>query len=471
MARGRVLPFPNSTISNTTDSPTTAPDHHAAPSAASYIIIRSEVLIPGDGEPVQDGALVVESKLIVWVGNKSDIPRQYIDAKHRLYDVPYLMPGLWECHSHFGGAPPDENKVPRLPTYVEFQNNHPAVAGARLARGLWETIQRGYTSLRDVSGWGCEVAKAVDDGTIVGPNIYSAGGFLSQLAGHGDVFPLPAGDVLLNMGVSQITPGHYGSAFSCIVGGVDECRRGVRLQIRRGAKCIKLCATGGILSRDDNPLQAQFSPEELQTIIAEAKRADRAVAAHALGKPGIVEAVKAGVTTLEHGAFADHECIELMRQKGTVYVGTRNVFEQLLATGGQGLHKESWEKVKICANSHWESYKAIAAAEIPFVLGTDTSPGYNMAIELSYAVKAGMSNLNAIKAATANGPLTVKGQAPKTGQLKVGYDADVIGVLGNPLDNVEVLQSKDNIGWVWKGGKIFKGPGVGPWGEEEFEWP
>lgn len=471
MAKGRVTPFPASVQTDTTYNSFPAPDDHAATNKPSYIIIRSGLLIPGDGEPVQNGALVIEGKVIVWVGQKGDVPGEYLDAKHRLYDVPYLMPGLWECHSHFGGAPTDENNVPQFPKYVDFQNDHPAIAGARLARGLWETIQRGYTSLRDVAGWGCEVAKAVDDGTIVGPNIYSAGGFLSQLAGHGDVFPLPAGDVLLNMGVSQITPGHHGSAFSCIVDGVDECRRGVRLQIRRGAKCIKLCATGGILSRDDNPLQAQFSPEELQTIVTEAKRADRAVAAHAHGKPGIIEAVKAGVTTLEHGAFADQECIDLMRREGTVYVGTRNVFVQLLATGGQGLQKESWEKAKICADSHWESYKAIAATDIPFALGTDTPPGYNMAIELAYAVKAGMSNLEAIKAATANGPLTVKGQAPKTGQLKVGYEADVIGVLKNPVGDVEILQTKNNIGWVWKGGKIFKGPGVGPWGEEEFEWP
>jgi imidazolonepropionase-like amidohydrolase len=89
-----------------------------------------------------------------------------------------------------------------------------------------------------------------------------------------------------------------------------------------------------------------------------------------------------------------------------------------------------------------------------------------MALELQYAVEAGMSSLEAIKAATANGPLTVAGQVPLTGQLKVGYEADLIGVCENPVEDVKVLQKKSNIGWVWKGGKLFKGPGIGPWGEE-----
>ena len=90
----------------------------------------------------------------------------------------------------------------------------------------------------------------------------------------------------------------------------------------------------------------------------------------------------------------------------------------------------------------------------------------NMAMELEYAVDAGMSTLEAIRAATANGPLSVGEQAPRTGQLRAGYEADLIGLLENPVGDVRVLQKIDNVRWVWKGGKIFKGPGVGPWGEE-----
>ncbi|KAJ0160864.1 Uncharacterized protein CTA2_7167 [Colletotrichum tanaceti] len=432
----------------------------------TLVIIKTSLLIPGDGEPLEDAALVIKAKLIAWVGSQSDLPSEYTDSPHRSYSVPYLMPGLWDCHAHFGGASPDGNGG--KDTYQVFITKHPAASGARLTRGCWLALQRGYTSLRDVAGLGCEVSRAIEDGTIVGPNVYSSGSGLSQLGGHGDVFSLPAGDVLLNLGVSQITAGHFGTATTMIVDGVDECRRAVRLQIRRGARCIKVMASGGVMSRDDSPLYAQFSPAELETIVEEATRQNRVVAAHVHGKPGILAAIKAGVTTLEHVSFADRECIDLIKEKDIVYIATCVVMDLLLSTDGKGLSPAVWDKVKLCATNHLTAYKMAIESGVRIALGTDTSPGFNMAMELESAVKAGMSNLEAIKAATANGPLSVGGQAPKTGQLKVGYEADVIGLLENPAEDVKVLQKRENIGWVWKGGKIFKGPGVGPWGEDSI---
>lgn len=372
------------------------------------------------------------------------------------------MPGLWEVHSHFGGESPSETEA----SYVAFLATHPASAGARLAKGCWESLQRGYTSLRDVAGLGCEVAKAVEDGSIVGPNIYSSGAGLSQLAGHGDIHNLPAGDVINNIGIKNVQAGHWGTGPTLVIDGVDECRRGVRLQIRRGAKCIKIMASGGVMSRDDNPLYAQFSKEELEVIVSEASRQGRSVAAHVHGKPGILAAVNAGVTTVEHVSFADQECIDLIKERGTIYVATRFIVDFLIQTGGKGLPKENWEKAKLCATNHEAAYKLAIKNGVTFALGTDTAPGFNSAIELEYAVKAGLTNLEAIKAATANGPLTVGAQAPKTGQLKEGYEADILGLLQNPVEDVKVLQNKDNIQYVFKGGKLFKGPGVGPWGED-----
>ncbi|GKT80278.1 amidohydrolase [Colletotrichum tofieldiae] len=434
----------------------------------TLIIIKTSLLIPGDGEPIKDAALVISSKVIAWIGSRSSLPSEYTDSPHRSYSVPYLMPGLWDCHAHFGGDSPNEDGG--NDPYQSFITEHPAACGARLTRGCWLALQRGYTSLRDVAGLGCEVSRAIEDGSIVGPNVYSSGACLSQLAGHGDIFSLPAGDVLLNLGVSQITPGHFGTGPSIIVDGVDECRRAVRLQIRRGAKCIKLMASGGVMSRDDNPLYAQFSAAELETIVEEATRQNRVVAAHVHGKPGIMAAIKAGVTTLEHVSFADRECIDLIKEKGIIYIATRLVMDMLLSTGGKGIPPTAWEKVKLCATNHMVAYRMAIESGVQVALGTDTPPGFNMAKELESAVKTGMSNLEAIKAATANGPLSVGGQAPKTGQLKVGYEADVIGLLENPVEDVRVLQKLENIGWVWKGGKIFKGPGVGPWGEDPDIW-
>ncbi|KAI1324106.1 amidohydrolase [Xylariaceae sp. FL0255] len=429
-----------------------------------YTIINAGLLIPGDGKPQKKAALVIEDKKIAWVGPAAMTPVKYTSGAHRQFKIPYVMPGLWDVHAHFGGEPFDAS--PEGGNFDEIFSQHPAVAGARLTRGCWEAIQRGYTSLRDVAGYGCELSKAIEDGTISGPNVYSAGACLSQTAGHGDLFNLPAGDVQLNHGVNSAQPGHWGSSMSLLVDGIDDCRRGVRLQIRRGAKCIKVFASGGVLSLDDDPLYAQFSPEELKCIVEEAGRLGRLVAAHVHGKPGIMNAVNAGVGTVEHVSFADEECIELIKKKGTVYVATRTIVDELLKGGGKGLTPYQWEKAQLCGSHHQKAYKMAIKAGVPIALGTDTPPGFNMAMELDHAVQAGMTPLEAIKAATANGPLSVGRMAPKSGQIKEGYDADILGLLDNPAEDVKVLQDKQNVGWVWKGGRLLKGPGIGPWGED-----
>ncbi|KAK8056826.1 Amidohydrolase [Apiospora rasikravindrae] len=447
------------------DDEENAPATGAAKKKVFYTIVKTDLLIPGDGDPLEDAALVIEGKLIVWVGAAADLPGKYAEAgHHRAFSVPVVMPGLWDVHTHFDGGGPEE-----LPSYLSFVTEHPASQGARLARQCWESLQRGYgmgTSLRDVAGYGCEIAKAIDDGSIVGPNIYSSGGCLSQLAGHGDVFPLPAGDVLLNLGVGNITAGHHGTSMSLIVDGVDECRRAVRLQIRRGAKCIKVLASGGVLSLNDDVDCAQFSAEELACIVAEARRQKRNVAAHVHAKEGILQAIHAGVKTLEHVSFADEEVIELVKDKNVIWVATRTVIQLLLDSGGEGVPRKSWDKALRIADASLAGYKqAIADGGVTFALGTDTPPGFNMAMELELAVQCGMTNLEVIQCATANGPLTVGEQAPKTGQLKVGYEADILGLTENPVEDVRILQQKENIKYVWKGGVLFKGPGVGPWGE------
>ncbi|KAI0869294.1 amidohydrolase [Hypoxylon argillaceum] len=428
-----------------------------------YTIVKAELLIPGDGAPLEDGGLVIENDLIAWVGPARAVPSKYTTASHRAFAVPVLMPGLWDVHAHFGGEPPDTTPTDVGALFLE----HPATSGARLTRGCWEALQRGYTSLRDVAGYGCELARAIDDGSVAGPHVYSVGACLSQTAGHGDIFALPAGDVHRSFGLAGgATPGHWGSTQTLLVDGVDECRRAVRLQIRRGARAIKIFASGGVLSLDDDPLCAQFSPEELAVIVSEAARQRRLVAAHVHGKPGILAAVRAGVATVEHVSFADEECVALIKERGTIYVATRTIVDMLLRSGGKGLSKYQWEKAQLCGSNHLKAYKMAIEAGVPVALGTDTAPGFNMAMELEHAVLAGLSPLEAIKAATANGPLTVGEMAPKTGQLKAGYEADILGVLYNPVEDVKILQNKENIGWVWKSGRLFKGPGVGPWGED-----
>ncbi|PYH98580.1 hypothetical protein BO71DRAFT_395176 [Aspergillus ellipticus CBS 707.79] len=425
-------------------------------------IINADLLIPGDGEPLHNAALVISDKTIAFVGPQAEVPKRYFRSTHSSHHVPVLMPGLWDCHIHFAG---DDGYYF---DYTSFLSTHPASAGARLARGCWEALQSGSTSYRDLAGWGCEVAKPINDGTIVGPNVYSSGACISQTAGHGDIFGLPAGEVVGNYGVQNPRPGYWGTGPLCIVDGVEEVRRAVRLQIRRGAKVIKVMASGGVMSRDDNPTNAQFSPEELRVAVEEAERQGRIVSAHVHGKAGIMAAIQAGCKSLEHVSYGDEEVFQLMKEKGILYVATRTVIEVLLATNGEGLVKESWDKLQALAESHLNAYQGAVKAGVTIALGTDTAPGGPTALELQFAVeKGGMTPLEAIKAATANGPLSIGPQAPLTGQLKEGYEADVIALEENPLVDIKVFQDKKAITHVWKGGKLFKGPGVGPWGEDD----
>ena len=432
------------------------------PAKPKYKIIASSKLIPGSGDPIENGAVVVEDDTIIWVGKRNEVPEEYLKASHKLYAVPYLMPGLWDVHVHIAAAPADAL------SRSEAIFPEPVGAGARLTRMLWEALQRGYTSVRDVAGFGCEVSRAVTEGTIIGPHIYSGGAGLSQLAGHGDEFSSSVGDMLLNSGVTNPHSGYWGMGQTVICDGPEECRKAVRMQIRRGAKCIKIFASGGVLSTDDNVQYAQFSPAELDVIIEECKRFHLSAAAHVHGKEGIMAAINAGVTSLEHVSFADQECIDLIKEKGILYVATRTIIWNLLKAGeGAGIPPKSWKKLNEVASSHLEAYKLAIKDGVTIALGTDTMPGANMAQELELAVDAGMTNMQAIEAATANGPLAVKGQVGKTGQLKVGYEADILGVMEDPTEDVKILQDKEQIRWVWKSGKLFKGPGVGPWGEDD----
>ncbi len=415
--------------------------------------ICTDLLIPGRGKPIKSAAVVVQSGQIIHVGDQNTLPRKYKNVPSTT--VPVLMPGMWDCHVHLIGS--------QTLNFAEFAEMHPATAGARLARSCHDIIMSGFTSVRDLGGYGCEVAKVIDEGTIPGPNIYSAGSFLSQTAGHGDIFELPLGWVKGRGGVGAYGDGDIACRPMCIADGVDECRKAVRLMIRRGAKVIKVLASGGVLSRDDNPKFQQFSDEELKVIVDEAARFERSVAAHVHGKAGIMAALKAGCKTLEHGTYLDKEAIDLMKEQNVLLVATRAVLIRAVKHK-ELIPPESWKKLEEVAKYHKAAYELAIKSGVKIALGTDTGtsiPGQDLShgtagSEPLHAVEAGMTPLQAIEAATANGPLTLGLQAPMSGQIREGYDADIIGLSKNPIEDIGMLRNVKNITHVWKGGKQFK---------------
>lgn len=246
--------------------------------------------------------------------------------------------------------------------------------------------------------------------------------------------------------------------------GVEDCIKTIRLQLRKGAKFIKVCASGGVFSEIDSVLDAQFSPEELKVMVDEAARARRVVAAHCHAKEGIMNALNAGVKTIEHGSWLYDECIALMKEKDAILVANASVVEGGMQHVDE-LPATQARKLRQVAVHSRKAYRLAIKAGVKIALGTDQSTSVDGTFnshgrngkEIFWAVNAGMTPLQAIEACTATSPETLGPyMAPKSGQLKEGYDADIIAVSGNPLENIDLLSEASNITHVWKGGHLYK---------------
>ncbi|KAK3943828.1 hypothetical protein QBC46DRAFT_446607 [Diplogelasinospora grovesii] len=426
--------------------------------AATVFGITADVLIPGRGDPIKHGAVVVKDGTIEWVGSKNDIPSEcYSDLKFS-HHVPVLMPGMWDVHTHFAGSGVVTAGI--QDSMRLFLPGSAALVGAVTVDDLRRTLMSGFTSIRELGGYAGDVSPAVEKGVIVGPNIYSALAILSITGGHGDTHGAPLQTVL-----DTCCPSGGGSAMGMVCDGVEGCTKAVRQVIRRGAKVIKICSTGGVLSMNDQPEDSQFSPAELRAIVEEAARSGRVVASHAIGKNGILAALDAGVKSIEHGMYLDEEVATKMKEKNAILVPTRHIVEGL-AAGAEDLDPKSRAKMLRMLELSRSSLKLAIKLGVKIALGTDTfssdrthiiAHGTN-AKELHWAVEAGMTPLQAIEMATATPPETLGSMAKKAGQLKVGYDADIIAISANPVEDIEVLTKPDNITHVWKGGKLFKSP-------------
>jgi imidazolonepropionase-like amidohydrolase len=406
--------------------------------------IEAELLIPGRGEPVRGGVVVLDGPRIGYAGPAGMAPPTPGAA---VSSAVVVMPGMWDCHGHFFGS--------RGFDLAQLLLERQSLRGARSARDLRAALDAGITSVREVGGLGVDLARAVAEGVLDGPAIYAAGAILSTTGGHADLHSVP----LDWMGSWAREAGTMRQA-----DGPDECARAVREQLRRNAKVIKVCASGGVLSEVDSPIHQQFTVAELRAIVEVAGMADRVVAAHCHGKPGIVAALRAGVRTIEHGTYLDDECCDAMRETGAILVPTRTIIEEILSNK-EGVPDYALAKLEAIADIHAQAVTRAYEHGVTIAMGTDialTGPdrpnswGQNGA-EPGYLVKLGLTPLEAIEATTATGPLTLGPQAPRSGQLAEGYDADVITLDADPLADIGVLADPDRVTGVWTGGRRVKG--------------
>lgn len=400
--------------------------------------VDADIVIPGRGEPVHDGAVVVEGSAITYVG-----PRDGATLPEPSQVVRTLMPGLWDAHVHFLGLPGSDPFASATTPLAELVG--------RATRDLARTLEGGVTSVRDLGSFAHQLAPLVAEGVIAAPSIYGSGPTLTQTGGHGDLHALP------DAAHRALDPG-LGIGRRC--DGVPECLRAVRLNLREGARVIKVHASGGIVTRVDDPQHQQFSDDELRAIVDEAGRAGRVVAAHCHGKAGIMAALRAGCHTIEHGSYIDDEAIDLFLERDAILVPTRFAFhEEPLATVADAMPAYLLEKLRPIMALHAERIARAIERGVRIAAGSDIyeTPNYGTnGAEIRYLVELGMSPLGAIEAMTAMGPETLGPQAPRSGRLAVGFDADLIALDFDPTTDTAGWGDATRVTHVWQRGRLVK---------------
>jgi imidazolonepropionase-like amidohydrolase len=405
--------------------------------------VEADLLIPGRGEPIAGAVVLAEDGVITYAGPAANAVAAP-DAT--VTKAAVVMPGLWDCHAHFLGMRSlDLNRAPLEPV---------ALRAARATTDLRAALDAGVTSVREVGGLGIHLARAVEEGTVTGPRIYAAGAVLSATGGHGDLHAYP---------LAWFADYGHSAGEMRLADGPAECAKAAREQLRRNAKVIKVCASGGVLSEVDHPIHQQFTLAELRAIVEVAGLAERVVAAHCHGKPGILAALEAGVRTIEHGSYLDEECAAAMLETGAILVPTRTIIAEMLESKAAPPFAQA--KLEAIADQHAAATALAIESGVTIAMGTDLAlSGNDLPVswgrngrEIGLLAQLGLSPLAAIEAATATAPQTLGPQAPRSGLLAAGYDADLITLDADPLADLSLLADPAHITGVWLAGRRVKG--------------
>ena len=397
------------------------------------------VLRPGKLLDVKDGslksnqAIAIEGDKISSVGPVSAVKASTND---RVIDLPNatVLPGLIDAHTHLTFNP--QFGYESLAISVPRE----ALIGARNAR---VTLNAGFTAVRNVGAQGyADVAlrDAINAGDVPGPRVLASGPPLGITGGHCD---------------NDLLPYEYHATEGGVADGVEQVQHKVREVIKYGADLIKICATGGVLSKGDDPNASQFTLEEMKAIVADAHRLGRKVAAHAHGAQGVIWASEAGVDSIEHGHLMNDAAIATLKKDGTYLVPTLYLTDWHREHAAEAhLPDFAKKKMELVSEVGKANVKKAIAAGVKIGMGTDAAvyPHGLNAHELAVYVSLGMSPLQAIQTATIN-DADLLGWSDKVGTLEPGKWADIIAVDGNPLDDITTLQ---RVKFVMKGGEVVK---------------
>ena len=383
-----------------------------------------------DGRSAKRNAGVLLSDgTIEWVGAHVRAPRAARSADEVPGRGKTLTPGLIDCHVHlcFDGSADFAAEARELTT--------DALATVKAVRNAARTLEHGVTTVRDLGGRGdsaIQVARGVELGLIAGPRILAAGRALTITGGHGH-----------SIGLARE------------VDGPDAVRRAVREEIRAGATAIKLIATGGVLTPGISADFTAFTQEELDAAVDEARKWGRVVAAHAIGSTGILQAVRAGVDSIEHGSLMDAAGARLMKERGTFQVPTISALVGIVEHADE-VPGYAVEKAREVTATAREAFRRSVRTGVRVACGTDAgtpfNPHGNTTEELVRMVEWGMTPLQAMRSATSNAAELLR--LPQVGVVAPGSAADMVLFDANPLEEIDTVRKPAA---VWKAGELVAG--------------
>ena len=393
---------------------------------------------PSNGVVQRDKTLVIRGNQVVevrdgFVGDASQ--GKVVDLRQA-----FVLPGLIDSHVHLTSQ---QNPNARLEE-VTLSDADQAMVGARYAR---RTLRAGFTTVADLGASNQAIfalRNAVRNGDVPGPRIIAAGSSVSIHGGHGDINGYRE-DVM-----------HLLSSES-ICSGPEDCMRAVRTQVRAGADIIKITATGGVLSNTAAGLNQQFSDDELSAIVGSAHRMGRQVTAHAHGVDGINAFLRAGGDSIEHGTYLDDQSIRLFKSNGTWLIPTllAGDFVARIASGPDNFFTSAQTAKALEAGPKMLNMARRAhEGGVKIAFGTDSgvSAHGDNAQEFALLVRAGLSPLEAIQAATVSAAEHLR-IANEAGKIAVGMPADIVAVSGDPLTDVTELE---RMKFVMKSGVVYR---------------
>ena len=411
------------------------------PAAPPVIAVRAGRLVDVErGEVRRDQLILIQGERITAIQPGSTRP----PAGARLIDLSRysVLPGLIDCHSHLIGDLTDADAL--LP--LQRSAAQEAFSGVRNARS---TLLAGFTTVRDVGTYRALVdaalRDAINDSTVIGPRMAVAVAYVTVTSGGGE---------LVGTALDVPIPPEYRFG---VANGVDQVRERVRAILNGGADFIKIIATGAVLTQGTKPGTSEYTEEEIRAAVEQAAEYGTYVAAHAHGAEGIKRAVRAGVRSIEHGSLIDDEGIALMKEKGTWLVADIYNGDYIASVGReQGWDKEILRKNDETTEAQRAGFRKAVAAGVKIAYGTDSGvyPHRFVARQLPYMVRYGMTPMQALQSATLSAAQLMRWQ-DRVGSIAAGKYADIVAVQGDVLAN---LQALENVGFVMKGGVVYKGP-------------